>query len=533
MGSNKIQSPINRYFLVTFYVTIFRQSPLKYNHSQNHQRQFSSLNLSSNNLMNNTISFVQSSQIRAISSIDSVCHVIQPLIQEILSQFVDLKSLDQAVTIATEKHHKVAEKFFDFELANPAQTFTLKPNLLFPKVNNILALQYGNPRYPLFLEKYYLQSIQDQSILLEIHNLLYLCGKSNLSYKKISQQVSEPMVNLLDKLIKVSVVEKGEYKSPIDFQSPGVFRLQHAALLYKTQNSRILVDPHLHSNYGIPQLKKDITRPMLGDNVDAILISHPHYDHWHYPTLMMFAPSTPIFVPKVPRASIMCEDMKSRLEGLGFTNVIAVDWYSEPIVIGDIEIHVLPFYGEQPLVPDFNEPLNPDLRNWGNTYLLNTEYYKSWFLIDSGNDPMGSMNEVAEYVKNKFGTIDQILSNFQPLSYNSIGTDLSGWGIDIVANLLSNPQIFSVTNKTEGEHIALLGPKGVAEICAIVEAKYCLPYADSWAELGQPGIHDQSLIKDVEMELKALECTTEVIPWKIGDGFITEGTTSKLEPTFY
>jgi hypothetical protein len=217
----------------------------------------------------------------------------------------------------------------------------------------------------------------------------------------------------------------------------------------------------------------------------------------------------------------MCEDMQARLNSFGFKQVIAVDWYAEPILVGDVEINVLPFYGEQPLVPEFNQPIHPDLRNWGNTYLLRTEYYTSWFLIDAGTDPMGSMAQVADYVKQKFGTVEQVISNFQPLSYNSIGTNLSSWGIDIVANLLSNPQIFSVTNKKEGGHLSTLGPKGVAEICAIVDAQSCLPYADSWAELGQPGVHDEVLIPEVEAVLRNLGCSTTVIPWTIGDGYVT------------
>jgi hypothetical protein len=329
----------------------------------------------------------------------------------------------------------------------------------------------------------------------------------------------------LDKLLKCSVVqEQPRPAKGVPLETPGVFRLQHAALLYRTKTTGILVDPHLHSNYGISELKNDITRAKLEGSVDAILISHSHYDHWHYPTLMMFAPETPIIVPKVPRGTIMCEDMQARLESLGFKNVIAVDWYAAPIIIGDIEIHVLPFYGEQPLVPEYNQPIHPDLRNWGNTYLLRTEYYTSWFLIDAGSDPMGSMVQVAEYVKQKFGTVEHVLSNFQPLSYNSIGTDLSGWGIDIVANLLSNPKIFSVTNKKEGEYLSTLGPKGVADICAIVGAKSCLPYADSWAELGQPGVHDAVLISNVQEELKNLGCSTTVVPWTIGDGYVTNNS---------
>ncbi|MDJ0713522.1 MAG: MBL fold metallo-hydrolase [Prochloraceae cyanobacterium] len=470
--------------------------------------------------MNNVISFVRGSQIRPINESDRICYVIQPFIQEVLDRFIESHNLGTAIEQAATKHEEVAKKFFDINYSNVEESFSLKQEFLFPQENPLLALHYSNTLFPSFLGKSGTKIIKDESILPDIHNLLYLCAQSNLSYDQICQQISEPTIELLDKLIKCSIVKEREHqKSSVPPETPGVFRLQHAGLLYRTKTTGILVDPHLHSNYGIPQLKSDISRAQLEGSVDGILISHPHYDHWHYPTLMMFAPETPIFVPKVPRATIMCEDMEARLKSLGFTNVIAVDWYAEPIAIGDIEIHVLPFYGEQPLVPEFARPIHPDLRNWGNTYLLRTEYYTSWFLIDAGQEPMKSMFEVAEYVKEKIGTVDLLLSNFQPLSYNSIGTNLSGWGIDIVANLLSNPQIFSVTNKEEGEYVALLGPKGVAKVCAIVGAKACLPYAHSWAEIGQPGVNDEQLIAQVEAELKNLGASTQVIPWKIGDGY--------------
>lgn len=477
--------------------------------------------------MDNVISFVRGAQIRPFNASDRICYTIQPFIQEIFDQFLELNDFGKAITQAANKHKEVADKLFDIDPNNVEESFSLKTEFLFPKENPLLALSFGNTRYPNFLGKNGMELIQDESILPEIHNLLYLCGQSNWSYNQICQQISDSMIKFLDNLIKCSVVQEQPHcPNAVPPETPGVFRLQHAALLYRTKTTGILVDPHLHSNYGIPNIKNDITRAKLKGSVDAILISHSHYDHWHYPTLMMFAPETPIIVPKVPRGTIMCEDMQARLKSLGFKNVIAVDWYAEPITVGDIEIHVLPFYGEQPLVPEYNEPIHPDLRNWGNTYLVRTEYYTSWFLIDAGNDPMGSMVEVAEYVKQKFGSVEQVVSNFQPLSYNSIGTDLSGWGIDIVANLLSNPQIFSVTNKKEGGHLSLLGPKGVAEICATVKAKSCLPYADSWAELGQPGVHDEVLIEEVKEELRNLGCSTTVVPWAIGDGYVT-GQSSK------
>jgi L-ascorbate metabolism protein UlaG (beta-lactamase superfamily) len=475
--------------------------------------------------MEQVISFTKGSQLRALTAIEHCGYTIQPFIQEILNQFVESDDLKMSIVRASENYPKIAETFFDIDPNNIVESFSLKAPFLFPEQNSVVSLSFNNTRMSPFLPTDRTEMIKNQSVLPEIHQLLYLCAQAKLSYNQICQQVSDDMVILLDKLIKSWVVkEQPQPSRGVPVETPGVFRLQHASLLYRTKTTGILVDPQLHSNYGLPNLKQDITRAMLEGFVDAILISHSHYDHWNFPTLMQFAPETPIIVPKVPRASITCEDMKARLEGLGFQNVIAVDWYAEPIVIGDIEIHVLPFYGEQPLVPEYNEPKHPYLRNWGNTYLLRTPYYSSWFLIDAGNDPMGSMRDVAGYIKQKFGGVDQVLSNFLSLSYNSIGTDLSAWGADVIGNLLSNPQIFSVTNKKEGFHLATLGAKGVAEICAIVGAKACLPYAHSWAELGEYSRSDESLIKDVITELEKLGSSTQVIPWRIGDGYITNDT---------
>ncbi len=483
--------------------------------------------------MYNSISFVPGSQLRSYNLNDLICYSIQPVIQAVLDSFIITKNLDTAITDGMSQHASIAEHFFDLDLNNIAESFSLKQQFLFPKRNPLLRLFYNNAKYLDFLGKKGVEVFKDESSLPELHKLLYLCGQSRFSYDRLCQQISDSSIELLDRFIQCSIVaEQPEQATAIRVNTPGIFRLQHASLLYRTETTGILVDPHLHSNYGIPKMKHDITRAHLEGSVDAILISHSHYDHWHYPTLMMFDPETLMIVPKVPRGTIVCEDMEARLKSLGFTNVLAVDWNAEPIVIGDMEINVLPFYGEQPLVPEYDQLKHPDLRNWGNTYLINTEYYKSWFLVDAGSEPMTSMVGVAEQVKQKFGSIDSVVSNFQSLSYNSIGTDLSGWGIDIVGNLLSNPQIFSVTNKTEGEYLATLGPKGVAEICAIVDAKSCLPYADSWSEVGQPGVHDAELIEQTELELSQLQCDTQVIPWNIGDGYLANGNQELLTNAF-
>ena len=483
--------------------------------------------------MNQIISFTKGAQISTITASDRLCSAIQPFIQEIFNYLVELKDFKEAILQAANKHQKIADIFFDIDTNQVENSFSLKKQFLLIENNPLIALLFNNTKYPPFLGKHGVEILEDTAILPEIRKLFHLCGESKYTYQEICQQISERGIVLLDKWIKCKIVQDQPPQRNINYHNwPGVIRLQHASLLYRSNTTGVLVDPHLHSNYGLPFLKEDMTRAKLQGLVDAILISHSHYDHWHYPTLMMFPADIPIIVPKVPQGTITCEDMEARLKSLGFENVIAVDWYAEPITVGDIDIHVLPFYGEQPLVPEYDQPKYPELRNWGNTYLLRTEHYTSWFLIDAGTEPAGSMLEVAEYVKQKFD-VDHIISNFQPLSYNSIGTDLSSWGIDIVGNLLSNPQIFAVTNKQEGEYISTLGPKGVAAISAIVGAKSCLPYAHSWAELGTYTTQDEMLIKETQEELKKIGSSTKVIPWRIGEGYLHQNDDLVCHPVFY
>jgi hypothetical protein len=60
-----------------------------------------------------------------------------------------------------------------------------------------------------------------------------------------------------------------------------------------------------------------------------------------------------------------------------------------------------------------------------------------------------------------------------------------------------------------------------------------MPYAHSWAKPGDYAIHDQSLNKAVMDHLELLGCSTEVVPWRIGDGYFTQGQTAKCDRIFY
>jgi hypothetical protein len=396
------------------------------------------------------------------------------------------------------------------------ESFSLRKEYLFGEWN-VKALDFirqrDSTRYRVDLE-------ECAEALLDIHSLLFRCSSGQYDRASLYTGVSRHAVQLMDALIESELLV--EQQRPLDrfapLGVPGVYRLQHASLLYRSSTHGVLVDPQLHSTYG-SALQNDVYRDQLQGKVDAVLLSHFHEDHWFLSSLLMFALDTPIVVPKVPRSTLICGDMEGILRSFGFTNVVAVDWYSPVISVGDIEIHVLPFYGEQPL--RFDAPKDPAIRNWGNSYVIRTNQFSSWFLIDSGSDSLGSMIDVAEYVRRSFNGVDFVLSNLRPFHLGSpmyINGGLN-W-------LTLSPKHMRAFDSMR-EHCITLGPSGVAEICAIVRPTYYLPYAHWFGDIGcvgdvgidTPEHTESSLLEALFEALRAARADTRIIRWSIGDGF--------------
>ena len=67
-----------------------------------------------------------------------------------------------------------------------------------------------------------------------------------------------------------------------------------------------------------------------------------------------------------------------------------------------------------------------------------------------------------------------------------------------------------------------------ADICNLVDARYYLPYAHWFGELGRsgdvaadtPGHSEMSLLAWSGDALRQRSASTEIIPWQIGDGFV-------------
>ncbi|HET9933461.1 MAG TPA: MBL fold metallo-hydrolase [Polyangiaceae bacterium] len=140
-----------------------------------------------------------------------------------------------------------------------------------------------------------------------------------------------------------------------------------------------------------------------------ICVSHSHPDHFDLGSLLRFGADTPIYVPHVPRESILAVDMASRLREVGFTNVRALDW-GESVAVEGLSVEALPFYGEQPTTSDV---LHPDVRNFGNAYRVDGVVGRYALTVDCGADLSGTTLQLASRSKQDRGPIDALFAGYR------------------------------------------------------------------------------------------------------------------------
>lgn len=304
---------------------------------------------------------------------------------------------------------------------------------------------------------------------------------------------------------------------PIAPKTPGVYRLQHAGALIVGTQATVLVDPvgEMGSLW-----------PDMGDlaDVDAVLISHSHGDHYSLSTLMQFRRDTPIIVPRVVRGSLLARPMGDYLRAAGFTRVLEPLW-GERVTIGDVVVHVTPFLGEQPWIS--MESPEPDLRNVGNTYLVDCCGQKLWFLVDAGQEASGSMVEVARDLRDELGGIDVVFSNLRDFFWHPRQIDGSGRYLFCFPKaFLANPRAWPF------QSLLTLGPAGVADVIRASGARMFLPYAHWFQPPGQTVMMDgemeeAKLVEDVAARVSAKGGDHFVaLNWSIGDGYGFEALAS-------
>jgi L-ascorbate metabolism protein UlaG (beta-lactamase superfamily) len=301
---------------------------------------------------------------------------------------------------------------------------------------------------------------------------------------------------------------------------PGIYRREHASLAIRSRTTSLVIDP-ITLQRAFPSIANISTRGW-GDQWDAILVTHSHGDHWHVPSLLFNAvdPATPVIVPFVPKPNLLTpEDFRRSLDGVGQT-AIAARW-GETVTIGDIEIDILPFYGEQP-TRDSPGPAE-GLRSWGNCYRFNTPDFSAIVLVDSGIDPMGSMLDVMAESRRRRGPADVVLSCLRQFASPFFGGLSHYW----TTLPFSRLQALYAEYAAGTLPFTTAGPDGVAAACEAAGARYFLPYAHGFEALGKPvtdiGWSDgqepseAEICGRLEAEIRSRKGRTEVRSWEPGD----------------
>ena len=202
--------------------------------------------------------------------------------------------------------------------------------------------------------------------------------------------------------------ETGTEPDPALLQSDLTF-VGHNTVVVRSRQARVIVDPFLFAGGEAYPAAYQPLQPRDVGPIDAILITHSHPDHFDPASLLQFPPQTRVIVPHVERETLLAVQMERRLRELGFERVVVLEW-GQATLVGDIEVHALPFYGEQPTDGDV---LHPVVRNTGNTYFVRTPSFSAVFLADSGRDGQGDVKEVATRGRGRLGRADIVFAGYR------------------------------------------------------------------------------------------------------------------------
>ncbi|GEM_PF-2818158 len=285
------------------------------------------------------------------------------------------------------------------------------------------------------------------------------------------------------------------------FKNEGVYRLQHASLLFKSSDCVLLTDPV----YGV---RDSWLHPQDLPQVDVILISHSHNDHFSLLSLMQFPTDTTIVLPK-SNTTMLSVNMASLLRDAGFTNVIEAECYKS-IELKDMKITSMPFFGEQPWL-DFESPFE-NFRNNANTFIVDSNGFKTWILIDSGQEYGHSMVDIAHLGNEYASGIDLVMSNLGIFGWRPGAIDGSG------RYLFCFPQdILEDPNRWPDGKKMTFGPDGMQHFLDIVQPKHFLPYAHWWREPGSVAKTGESYYETHITNKIMPNGSTRILNWNVGD----------------
>lgn len=151
-----------------------------------------------------------------------------------------------------------------------------------------------------------------------------------------------PARRLLSFAAEAGLLECSKAPRPDSVQAsePGFRFLGHAGIAVREDACTVLVDPCVSAKCG--EAESVIS---LLNQARAVVISHHHWDHLHFQTLVRIPRDTLVVVPKISFPTWMNPPMAVWLRSLGFRNVVEIK-PGDSMDIGSVRLKTAPFRGE-------------------------------------------------------------------------------------------------------------------------------------------------------------------------------------------
>jgi L-ascorbate metabolism protein UlaG (beta-lactamase superfamily) len=261
-----------------------------------------------------------------------------------------------------------------------------------------------------------------------------------------------------------------EAARPPAMQAQGATLCGHACVRVAAGDTRLLIDPFLPAfDAGAGDSAAKPYRPFSLHEIaaDAVLISHSHPDHFDPGTLLRLGSECLIVVPRVARESVLAIDMATRLHELGFRRIRILDWH-QALRIGEFTVRALPFFGEQ---PSDGEVLHSQVRNAGNTYLVEGAGRRYAFTVDAGRDHAGDIRDVAQAHAGR-APVDLVFAGYR------------GWSLfpaQLLRSSVRRYALFVPENEWARRHKLMCGVDEALDVAEAWQAKWLVPYANGGA----------------------------------------------------
>jgi L-ascorbate metabolism protein UlaG (beta-lactamase superfamily) len=192
--------------------------------------------------------------------------------------------------------------------------------------------------------------------------------------------------------------------------------------------------------------------------------------------------------------------------------VRAPAWWST-VTLGDVEVDVLPFHGEQATrrLP----AVRPELQSRGNCYRLQLPGYSVVLRVDAGADARGEMVDVLRRSVAERGPIDVVMS----CCFESPEAIDPGLAHDALAVPFAELERL----RRAGRESMTLGPDGVVAACEAAQARFFMPYAHGYNGLRAPAGNpdgagtEAQILARIGAGLDARGLDTQIVPWNPGD----------------